>query len=88
MPVFLSHLDSAPILYGVIIILGMATIWWKFARGNYTAALIEIAIFMVVFKLHSGTMTGGMAATVAALLGGFLFPIVTRVARFRRRRSY
>lgn len=84
MNAFLSHLDMGPALYGLIIIAGLATIWWKIARGHWGSALLEITIFVIVFKLHGGTLTGGMAATVAALIGGFLIPLVTRIARIGR----
>lgn len=84
---FLSHINLEPILYGLLIIGGLATIWYKIVRGHVGNALVEITIFIIVFKLHGGTLSGGMAATVAALVGGFLFPIITHFASYRRKRG-
>ena len=82
---FLAHLNSEPVIYGLVIIAGIATIWWKIVRGHLGSALLEITIFVLVFKMHGGTLTGGMAAAVAALIGGFLIPLITRIARIGRR---
>lgn len=81
MNVFLGYLSYEPVLYGLIIIGGLATIVWKIARFSITSAVLEITIFWLVFTLHGGTMTGGMAAAVAALIGGFLIPLTLRAAR-------
>lgn len=75
MSAFLAHLDFMPLFYGVIIFLGIYSMYWKLTHGRVMAALIELGVFMLVFKLHGGTMAGGFAATVAALLAGlFLRP--------------
>lgn len=75
MSAFLAHLDFMPLFYGVIIFLGIYSMYWKLTHGRVMAALIELGVFVLVFKLHGGTMAGGFAATVAALLAGlFLHP--------------
>ena len=71
MNVFLSHLDFMPIMYGVLIFAGLYSMWSKIKRGQYVRFLIELSVFIIVFKLHGGTMAGGFAATIAALLAGF-----------------
>lgn len=81
---FLAHLGAEPIIYGLIITLGLATIWWKLISGKIFTALVEIFIFYLVFSLHGGTMTGGMAAAVAALIGGWLLPALFTVRRWTR----
>lgn len=85
MNAFLAHINLEPLFYGVFIIAGLATIWYKLMRFRLGSAITEITIFLIVFKLHGGTLGGGLAATVAALIGGFLFPIITTLARYRRR---
>ena len=74
----LVHADTSALFYGVVIFLGIFSLvikvkfkWW----GSFFAELI---VFIVVFKLHGGTMQGGFAATVAALLAGIIFPLVFR----------
>jgi len=71
MSAFLAHLDFGPVLYGIVIFIGLYSMWYKMTHGYYMRLFIEIGIFVLVFKLHGGSMTGGFAATVAALLGGF-----------------
>ena len=70
----LGHLDVAPLLYGAVIFLGVWSMWHKFQHARYTAFLIEVGVFILVFKLHGGTMAGGFAATIAALMAGFVLP--------------
>lgn len=74
----LLHSSIEPLLYGVIIFLGLFSMWYKFTRGKYLALIIEITVFILVFKLHGGTMNGGFAATVAALLAGMILPAMIR----------
>jgi hypothetical protein len=81
---FATFFDSGPVLYGVVVILGICTLWWKLITGRITSFLLEAGIFWLVFSLHGGTMTGGMSAAVAALLGGFLIPLTTAIARRSR----
>lgn len=75
MDVFLKHMDMGPLIYGVVIFLGLWSIWWKLTHARIFAAVIEIAVFIIVFKLHGGTMAGGFAATVAALIAGVVIPL-------------
>ncbi len=74
----LGHIDFGPIIYGVVIFLGLYSIWWKLNHGRLFAALVEIFVFILVFKLHGGSMAGGFAATVAALIAGVVIPLSTR----------
>lgn len=70
----LGHIDLTPLFYGVVIFLGLLSMYWKFSAGKWIALISEVVVFVLVFKLHGGTMAGGFAATVAALLAGFIFP--------------
>lgn len=74
----LFHGSFEPLLYGGVIFLGLLSMWYKFTHGKWAALIIEIATFTLIFRLHSGTMNGGFAATVAALLAGQIFPLMLR----------
>lgn len=71
---FIPHLNIMPLLYGVVIFLGLWSMWAKLTSGKFIAFLIEVSVFVLVFSLHGGTMAGGFAAAIAALLAGFFFP--------------
>ena len=71
----LFHGSFEPIIYGVVIFLGLYSMWYKLTRGKFLAFVIEVSVFILVFKLHSGTMVGGFAATIAALLSGLIIPM-------------
>ena len=70
----LGHIDVGPLLYGVVIFFGLYSMWWKLTHGRLLGFVVELAVFILVFKLHGGTMAGGFAATVAALLAGLILP--------------
>lgn len=74
----LLHGSFEPLIYGVVIFVGIALIWWKLTTGRVLSGLIDIAVFWLVFSLHGGTLAGGMAAAVAALLAGLIFPLFLR----------
>ena len=76
MNVLLGHLDFGPILYGVVMFLGLLVMWWKLKNGRWLSLAIDIGVFALVFKLHGGTMVGGFSAMVAALLAGLFFPML------------
>ena len=72
----LLHGSFEPIIYGVVIFLGLYSMWYKISRGKFLAFVIEVFVFILVFKLHGGTMVGGFSAMVAALLAGLFFPML------------
>jgi hypothetical protein len=74
----LLHGSFEPLLYGVIIFLGLFSLVFKIKHGMWLAFFAELTVFIIVFKLHGGTMSGGFAATVAALIAGIVFPIMFR----------
>ena len=76
MNVLLGHLDFGPILYGVVMFLGLLVMWWKLKNGRWLGLAIDVVVFALVFKLHGGTMAGGFSAMVAALLAGLFFPML------------
>ena len=71
----LFHGSFEPIIYGVVIFLGLYSMWYKISRGKFLAFVAEVFVFILVFKLHGGTMAGGFAATIAALLSGLIIPM-------------
>lgn len=78
MNVLLSHIDFGPILYGVIMFIGLLVMWFKLIRGKWLSLFIDISVFTLVFMLHGGSMAGGFAAMIAAMLAGLVFPYLLR----------
>lgn len=74
----LGHIDVGPLLYGVVIFFGLYSMWWKLTHRRLLGFVVELAVFIIVFKLHGGTMAGGFAATVAALIAGVAIPFTLR----------
>ena len=77
----LLHGSLEPLVYGVVIFLGLYSMFWKITHGKVLSFVIEVFVFALVFKLHGGTMTGGFAATLAALLAGFIMPFSLRISK-------
>ena len=71
----IGHMDMTPFVYGIIMFLGIWSMWRKFTKGKYLALCIECGVFFIVFHLHGGTMAGGFAAMIAALIAGFVLPL-------------
>ena len=74
----LAHVDLMPLAYGLIIFIGLWSMWAKLINGKFVALTIEVVVFSLVFSLHGGTMAGGFAAAIAALLAGTVFPYTLR----------
>lgn len=74
----LLHGSMEPLIYGAIIFLGIFSMVWKLRKGAFLPFFMEASVFWLVFKLHGGTMNGGFAATVAALLAGVILPLLFR----------
>ena len=66
----LAGIDMTPLFYGVVMFAGMASMYYKLVRGRLVTFIAEISVFSLVFWLHGGTMAGGFAAMVCALLTG------------------
>jgi len=81
MNMFLSHFDFMPLIYGLIMYLGIYVMWYKAVSGKWLSLLIDIVVFTVVFKLHGGSMAGGFSAMVASLLAGITFPYMIGVKK-------
>lgn len=72
----LLHGSFEPLLYGIVIFLGLMSMCWKLRTGQWLAFFIEVFVFWLVFSLHGHSMTGGFAATIAALLSGLVIPFM------------
>lgn len=66
----LGHIDAMPLFYGIIMFLGIWSMWYKLSQGYFASLLGEAGVFALVFWLHGGSMSGGFAAMVAALIAG------------------
>jgi hypothetical protein len=78
MGIGLGHIDFTPLFYGVIMFLGIFSMWWKWHKGKWLAFFFEVGVFTLVFVLHGGTMAGGFAAMVAGLLAGVIMPALIK----------
>lgn len=80
MNVLLGHIDFMPIVYGIVMFIGIAVLFHKLLTGKILSLAIDVAVFFFVFGLHGESMTGGFSAMVAALLAGITFPWMLRRA--------
>jgi len=80
MNVFLAHVDFMPIVYGIVMFIGISVLFHKLLSGRLLSLAIDIAVFFFVFGLHGESMTGGFSAMIAALLAGVTFPWMLRRA--------
>ena len=74
MNIGLAHLDFTPLFYGLVMFLGIWSMWHKLRSGKWLGLAIEASVFALVFSLHGGTMAGGFAAMIAALIAGSVLP--------------
>jgi hypothetical protein len=68
MPIFLAHGDFAWILGGFVVFFGLMVFLIKIARGHIVSTVLSLIVWLFVYKLHGGSNTGIMTATLAALL--------------------
>ena len=61
----LGHIDLMPVFYGGIMFLGLWSMWYKLKKGYIGSFIAEVSVFMLVFTLHGGSMSGGFAAMFA-----------------------
>ena len=80
MNAFLAHLDVMPMIYGLVMFIGISVLFQKLVSGHFLSLAIDIGVFWFVFALHGGSMTGGFSAMIAALLAGITFPWMLRRA--------
>ena len=74
MNVLLGHIDFMPLVYGIVMFLGLAYMWHKLLNGQLVSVGMDMFVFWLVFSLHGGTMAGGFSAMIAAALSSMFFP--------------
>ena len=70
MNALLGHIDMMPLFYGVIMFIGIWSMYHKLMNGHWMRLIMELGVFTLVFLMHGGTMTGGFSAMICALLAG------------------
>lgn len=78
MGVGLAGIDLTPLFYGIVMFCGLWSMYHKLMHLQLLGFAVELGVFTLVFSLHGGTMAGGFAAMVCALLAGSIFPRVRR----------
>lgn len=76
------HGDMLPLVYGLVMFLGIAVMLVKFLRGHWLSLTVDAVVFYGVFALHGGSMSGGFSAMVAALLAGLFFPLLFKLRKY------
>ena len=61
------HFNFAPMIHGVIMLIGVAVMWFNAVSGRCLSLLIDV-----------GSMAGGLSPVIGARLGGVLLPMVWR----------
>lgn len=74
MNVFLQTINFTPLIYGLVMFIGLFVMYYKLIQFQLMSLAIDIIVFALVFKLHGGSMSGGFSAMIAALLAGLIFP--------------
>lgn len=78
MNVLLGHVDWGPIIYGLLMFIGLLVMYYKLLHGKWLSLFIDAGVFWLVFSLHGGTMAGGFSAMICAMLAGLVFPYMLR----------
>lgn len=76
----ITHLDVAPVVYGIAVFLGLYITVWKISKGRWLSTACDIAVFYIVFSMHNHSTTGGLVAAIAAGLAGLFFPRLIKKA--------
>ena len=76
----ITHLDVAPVIYGIAVFLGLYITVWKISKGRWLSTACDIAVFYIVFSMHNHSTTGGLVAAIAAALAGLFFPRLIKKA--------
>ena len=65
---FLAHAGFEWVISGLIVFTGLMVFLAKLSRGYILDCILGIAVWVFVYRIHSGSTTGIMTATFAALL--------------------
>ena len=75
----LGHIDLLLLLYPLALALGVLSLVHKWTHRKYLAFFVEGITFCALFAMHGGSVHGGFAAVVAALIVGSLFTPIRRM---------
>jgi hypothetical protein len=75
-----GHVDALPFIYGLFIAINLVILVLKIKHFKLFSAAVDIAVFWAIFHMHGGSMTGSLAALIAATVSSLVLPMV-----FRRR---
>ena len=68
MGIALFHGDFAWILGGLVGFVGLMLFLIKIARGQILSVILSVMVWIFVYKIHGGSNSGIMTATMIALL--------------------
>jgi hypothetical protein len=71
-----GHMDMLPFVYGFFIFVNIILLGWKLKTGRIFSFAVDIGVFWMVFSMHSGSMTGALAALIAATLVSAVLPML------------
>jgi hypothetical protein len=74
-----GHIDMFPVIYGLVVWLGIVIVVIKLRMGKWLSLMIDIAVFWFVFKWHGGAMNGSFAAAIAAMLSGLTLVLIWNI---------
>ena len=73
-----AHVDALPFIYGIFIAINLVILVLKVKNLKLFSAAVDIAVFWGIFHMHGGTMTGSLAALIAATVSSLIFPLIFR----------
>jgi hypothetical protein len=73
-----AHVDALPFIYGIFIAINLTILVLKIKNFKIFSAAVDIAVFWGIFQMHGGTMTGSLAALIAATVSSLIFPLIFR----------
>ena len=80
-----AHVDALPFIYGLFIAINLVVLVIKVKKFKIFSAAIDIAVFWGIFHMHGGTMTGSLAALIAATISSLVLPLMFKPKRKVRR---
>ena len=72
MGIGVAHLNVLPFIYAIALVAGFFSVWNKLTIVLLLIALAEIGFFAATFMLHGESMTGSLAAVLAAMGVGYI----------------
>lgn len=73
-----GHVDALPFIYGLMIALNLIILVVKIKKHKWFSVVIDCAVFYGIFSMHGGSMTGSLAALIAATVTSLALPLMFR----------